>query len=156
MYSFKSKDILKGKFKKEALNVSIITRNGESRDDLILKMVFPINAGKLYLNRMNNVKVKYENCKNRIPKIILIGGFYPTKSKVIYPNFFSIYDYQSNSLHLNYYSLKIFDNSNLKNYARIGVKLIVVSKDELRGKVTDYYNLLLFGGDTVDGQPTKE
>jgi len=86
----------------------------------------------------------------------LIGGVYLTKKGKISNNYFSVFDNNSNSLHLNYYNLNYFDNNKLKKYNRIGVKVLLINKDEIKkNELSDYYNLLLFGGDTLEGASTN-
>jgi hypothetical protein len=86
----------------------------------------------------------------------LIGGVYLTKKGKISNNYFSVFDNNSNSLHLNYYNLNYFDNNKLKKYNRIGVKVLLINKDEIKkNELNDYYNLLLFGGDTLEGASTN-
>lgn len=86
----------------------------------------------------------------------MIGGVYLTKKGKISNNYFSVFDNNSNSLHLNYYNLNYFDNNKLKKYNRIGVKVLLINKDEIKkNELNDYYNLLLFGGDTLEGASTN-
>ena len=86
----------------------------------------------------------------------MIGGVYLTKKGKISNNYFSVFDNNSNSLHLNYYNLNYFDNNKLKKYNRIGVKVLLINKDEIKkNELSDYYNLLLFGGDTLEGASTN-
>lgn len=87
----------------------------------------------------------------------MIGGVYLTKSGKIYNNYFSVFDNNYNCLHINYYTLNLFDNNKLKKYNRIGVKILLINRDEIKkGPLNDYYNLLLLGGDTLDGATTNK
>lgn len=60
-------------------------------------------------------------------------------------------------MHLNFYGLNYFDNNKFKKYTRIGVKMLLITKDEIKkAQLNDYYNILLFGGDTLEGNSTNE
>lgn len=89
--------------------------------------------------------------------MIIIGGFYPTKSKTVFPNYFSVYDFNSNNYYLNYIGLNVFEGNKVKRLSRLGMKSIIVTKDELKQfNLTDFNNILLIGGDLLEGHPTNE
>jgi len=72
-------------------------------------------------------------------------------------HYFSLFDQSSNTYHYNFYTLNYFKDNKLTKYSRLGVKVLVINKDEIKKPgLVDYYNLLLFGGDTLDGLPTNE
>ena len=83
---------------------------------------------------------------------------YNTKNGETEANHLSILDINSRTYYKNIYSLKYNDNNKIKNFERIGLKCVLVTKEELKPKrqLGDYYNLLVFGGNTLEGIPTKE
>lgn len=57
-FSIKSKDLMRGKFRKEQTSINIVKKGDENLDDLIMKMVLPINGSKIYLNGVEGITTK--------------------------------------------------------------------------------------------------
>ena len=57
-YSIKINNLLKNKnkLKKKVTKVNILTKNNENAENLNLKLIFPINSAKLYLNGIDLIK----------------------------------------------------------------------------------------------------
>ena len=83
---------------------------------------------------------------------------YNTKIGESHTNYLSVLDINTRTYYKNIYTLKFNDNNMIKNFERIGLKCVLVTKDELKPQriLSDYYNLLVFGGNTLEGIPTKE
>ena len=83
---------------------------------------------------------------------------YNTKNGESHSNYLSVLDINTRTYYKNIYGLKFNDNNKIKNFDRIGLKCVLVTKEELMPKriLSDFYNLLVFGGNTLEGIPTKE
>ena len=60
-HTIRVSNLLKSKFKKQTVSITIITKNNESIDDINRSMLFPINSSKLYLDGIDLMREWYYN-----------------------------------------------------------------------------------------------
>lgn len=154
-YNFKLSNILNGGQSQAELvqnDVTILDSDGKViENNFFRNMILPLGGENLYINE------DYYDKMMR-PKIISIGGIFNDKNGGQIPNHISVFDIETKTFYQNIYTLNYSERNSNKKFERSGLKCFLTSAEELRPKknVRDANNLLVFGGNTIDGVQTKE